>query len=285
MGRGLRPSWNVSKPLSPPAVPNGGAPEMERTITCTLTIWLVGFSIGAVATRSVVSGGDPPVDSAGGIAGDGNEGSGVAARGLSVRPLLCVLGGEAVAGDGLASGERLCREERSGREPSLACLACMPSRRRGFVGPRESAVTTEDSSVRAWSGSVDPGRLSRLDGGAILTGTAVKNTGHFVATNDVARKTLAAREPVTTTLRTRWWRLPTRSGVGRCSRLFRPMQPEQSGSTASKGAEQGLMCRQLIPHAGQQWKCDPVRAPGAGLTSFGKHQGHPRGNPSGHRPS
>ena len=48
-------------------------------MTCALTVWLAGSSIGAVATRSVVSGDDPPVDSAG-IEGDGNEGSGVAAR-------------------------------------------------------------------------------------------------------------------------------------------------------------------------------------------------------------
>jgi hypothetical protein len=209
MGRGLRPSGNISKPLSPPAVPNGGAPEMERTITCTLTIWLVGFSIGAVATRSVVSGGDPPVDSAGGIEGDGNEGSGVAARELSIKPLLSAVGGEAVAGDRLASGERFCREERSGRETSLARLACMPSRRGGSVGPPESAVTTERYSVRAWSGSVDTGRLSGLDGGLTLTGTAVKNTGHSVVTNDSARTTLAARVPLTTSVRTRWWCLPT----------------------------------------------------------------------------
>lgn len=208
MGRGLRPSGNVSKPLPPPAVPNGGAPGMERKITCTLTVWLAGSSIGAVATRSVVSGGDPPVDSEAGIEGDGNEGSGVAARGLSVRPLLSVGGGEAVAGDSPASGERLCSEERSGSETSLARLARMPSRRKGFVGPPESAVTTEGSSVRACSGSVDTGRLSGLDGGPILTGTAVKNTGHSVATNDSARTTLAAREPVTTTVRTRWWLLP-----------------------------------------------------------------------------
>jgi hypothetical protein len=80
MGRGVRPSGNVSKPLPPPADPNGGAPGMERTMTCALTVWLAGSSIGAVATRSVVSGGDPPVDSAAGIEGDGNEGSGVAAR-------------------------------------------------------------------------------------------------------------------------------------------------------------------------------------------------------------
>jgi hypothetical protein len=205
MGRGLRPSGNVSKPLSPPAVPNGGAPGMERTITGTLTVWLAGSSIGAVATRPVVSGGAPPVDSEAGIEGDGNEGSGVAARGLSVRPLLCVVGGEAVAGDRLASGERLRSEEGSGSETSLAR---MPSRRKGFVGPPESAVTTEGSSVRAWSGSVDTDRPSGLDGGPTLTGTAIKNTGHSVATNDSARTTLAAREPVTTTVRTRWWRRP-----------------------------------------------------------------------------
>jgi len=129
-------------------------------------------------------------------------------RGLSVRPLLCVVGGEAVAGDRLASGERLCSEERSGRETSLARLAGMRSRRGGFVGPPESAVTTEGCSVRAWSGSADIGRLSGLDGGLTLTGTAVKNTGHSVATNGSARTTLAARGPVTTTVRTRWWRLP-----------------------------------------------------------------------------
>ena len=181
---------------------------MERTITSTLTVWLAGSSIGAVATRSVVSGGDPPVDSAAGIEGDGKEGSGVAARGLSVRPLLCVLGGEAVACDRLASGEALCSEERSGSETSLARLARMASRRKGFVGPPESAVTTEGSSVRAWSGSVDTGRLSGLDRGPTLTGTAVKNTGHSVVTNDSARTTLAAREPVNTTVRTRWWRMP-----------------------------------------------------------------------------
>jgi len=101
-----------------------------------------------------------PAGRLGGIAGDGNEGSGVAARGLPVRPLLCVVGGEAVAGDRLASGERL------GRETSLAGLARMPSRRKGCVGSPESAVTTEGSSfVRAWFGSVDTRRLSGLDSG------------------------------------------------------------------------------------------------------------------------
>ena len=40
------------------------APGMERTITGALRVWLAGSSIGAVATRSVVSGDDPPVDSA-----------------------------------------------------------------------------------------------------------------------------------------------------------------------------------------------------------------------------
>jgi hypothetical protein len=253
MGRGVRPSGNASKPLPAPAVPNGGAPGMERTITCTLTVWLAGSSIGAVATRSVVSGSDPPVDSAAGLEDDGGEGSGAAACGLSVRPLLSVVGGEAVAGDTLACGERLCSGERSGGETSVARLACMPSRRKGFVGPPESAVTAEGCSIRACSGSMDTGRPSGLNGGLTLTGTAVENTGHFVATNDSARTTLAAREPVTITVRTRRWRLPTRSGVGGCSRLFRPTQPEQSGSIASKGAEHAsrLMCRQLIPQAGQ----------------------------------
>jgi hypothetical protein len=220
MGRGVRPSGNVSKPLLPPAVPNGGAPGMERTITGTLTVWRAGSSIGAAATRSVVSGGDPPVDSEAGTEGDGDEGSGVAARGLPVRPLLCVVSGEAVAGDSVASGERLCREERPGGETSLARLARMPSRRRGLVGSPESAVTTEGCSVRAWAGSVDTRRLSGLDDGLTLTGTAVKNTGHSVGTNDSARTTLAAREPVTTTVRTRWSRRPRCSGVGACSRLF-----------------------------------------------------------------
>src|SRR5262249_59348205 len=77
MGRGLRPSGNVSKPLPPPAAANGGAPGMERSITCIVIVWRAGFSIRAVATRSVVSGGDPPLDSEAGAEGDGGEGSGV----------------------------------------------------------------------------------------------------------------------------------------------------------------------------------------------------------------
>jgi hypothetical protein len=205
MGRGVRPSGNVSKPRPPPADPNGGAPGMERTMTCALTVWGLQSerwqrvrSFRAATRRSTR-----------------RQASRATAmkvrvlpRGLSVRPLLCVVGGEAVAGDRLASGERLCSEERSGCETSLARLAGMRSRRGGFVGPPESAVTTEGCSVRAWSGSADIGRLSGLDGGLTLTGTAVKNTGHSVATNGSARTTLAARGPVTTTVRTRWWRLP-----------------------------------------------------------------------------
>src|SRR5262249_12083091 len=87
-GRGVQPSGNASRPLPPPAVPNGGAPRMEPTMTCTLTVWLAGSSIGAVATRSVASGGNPPVDSEAGFEGDVTEGSGVAAGGR-VRSCHC----------------------------------------------------------------------------------------------------------------------------------------------------------------------------------------------------
>jgi hypothetical protein len=182
---------------------------MERSITCTVIVWRAGFSITAVATRSVVSGGGPPVDSEAGVEGDGDGDSGVAARGLSVRPLLSVGSGEAVARGGeFASGEGLCGGKPPGSETSLARLARMPSGREGFVGPRESAVTTEGSSVRAGSGSMDTGRLAGVDGGPTVTGTAVKNTGHSVVTNDGARTTLAAREPDITTVRTKRRRLP-----------------------------------------------------------------------------
>ena len=177
-------------------------------MTCTATVWLAGSSIGAVATRSVVSGGAPPVDSEAGIEDDGNEGSGVAASGLSVRLLFCVVGGEAVAGDRLACGERLCNGERSVSETSLARFARAPSYCEGFVGPPERAITTAGSSARACFGSVDTGRLSGPDGGPTLTGTTVKDTVHSVTENGGARTTLAAREPVTTTHRTRWWLLP-----------------------------------------------------------------------------
>lgn len=208
IGRGLRPSGNVSKLPPPPAVANGGAPGIERSITCSVIVWRAGASIGAVATRSVVSGGDPPVGSEAGVEGDGDESSGAAARGLSVRPLRSVGGGEAVAPGGkLAFGERLCGGEPVGSEVSLARLARIPSGREAFVGPPERAVTTEGASVRAGSGSVNTGRLSGL-GGPTLTGTVVKNTGHFVGTNDGTRTTLAAREPVIITVRTRRRRLP-----------------------------------------------------------------------------
>jgi hypothetical protein len=172
---------------------------MERSITWTSTVRRATSSIGAVATRFVVSGGDSTVGSEAGVEG---EGPSVAAGGLSVMPLRSVAGGGAVAPDGrLTSGEGL------GSETSLVRLALMPSRRGSFIGSLEGAVTAEGSSIRACSCPVDTGGggLTGLASGSTLTGTAVQNP---VGVNNSARARLAARLPITSTVRTRWRRLP-----------------------------------------------------------------------------